>query len=283
VAGNHLVLGIGQGGMAATFNRERPRDLGGAYEERLTSSGDLAIGSPHNSVLEILVTCGVAGLIAVSALLAAVAVRYWRLLRSGPSIEIPFIGAGLGGFLVASLFNPLTIGPLAVFVVLLGMIVGLSSPTDARLPALPRYGRTLLPAGAAALAVPALIIAAAMVIADSRYSDVRAAGITTKSVAALHRLSGVLPFEAQYRRAEAEGYLALGLANHDRAALLAAEDRQKGVIADFEPLPTDYIRFAEALQALGEPGVDLALEMARNADPYGPSTAAHIESVRRGQ
>jgi O-antigen ligase len=279
----HPILGIGQSGEVAAFARDRRADLGPRFA-KVQSSGDPTVDSAHNLVLETLQNVGICGLLVVAVLGGWVALVYWRLLRSGRSLLLPFIGAAaLGwGFLLA--FNPITIGPLSVFAILVGLTIGLAPNATWELFIPWPSARSATVVAGTAVVLGGFLTAAAQILADRQFTT---AGPATAdaftdsgSGAAAHRAVSLAPWEATYRRREYQGLRYAAAVLGDRETMLRAVAKDERLIDHFGGLSSDYALLADMRSQLGLPGVDEALDQAKAASPHSVNAQALIDAIR---
>ena len=278
----HPIFGVGPDGLLVSFNRTRPPGLGPPFSELSSSGYDPLVGSAHNFLLDVLVTLGIPGLVAVLAVTTGIVVEYWRQLRFRRSTMLPFVGAGVTGYGAFILFNPLSLPSLLVLAVLLGAVVGCgnSIPVVAlRLPFIRRVaflgslGFAGVVFGFAGLALWADHEAFAAAEAASRGND-------SSSVYHSRRAAQAVPFESAYRRQEVQALLNFGFSSHSVVSVEEADIKQRTFLSDFPGFASDFLTLARIRMALGAPGVATAIDAAEVASPRGRNTAAEIASLR---
>ena len=278
----NALVGVGQAGTRAEFDRERPSDLTGRFAQPTTLGLDPGLTSAHNSVLEVLSTGGVLGLLVVGGFGAWVGQRYWALLRSKRAPWAPYVGGAMFGYLACTLLNPLVLGNLAVFVVLAGVVVALAQESAElmELTVARRGYRHMAAIGAAGLAFAAAVaFGPYQMYLERLFIDSARVGPTTQGIDLARRAVRLMPWEQTYRRLEAQQLQRAGTTKKDTVLLTEALRREEALISDFQPLALDYLRLAQIRLALGQAGVADALAEAKRASPYGVDTARAIEQI----
>jgi hypothetical protein len=275
------LLGVGQSGFGEAFDRSRPADLGEAWDSSDPAAPQRSFTSPHNAALEVAANAGVLGLAAVASIIALLGRSVWTIYRSEEPALAAFIAASFAGYAAATAFNPFYIGTLSVMAVLLGIVAGVSAGPPAAEPsrAAARAWAVIRPASAAGLGF-AVLFAAGQVFLDREYGQIAKRGVVgANELDTLRRISLLMPVEKVYRGAHVQSLQAVGVATADRQLVADAYERHQAYLRDFPGTGADFVRLAELRLMLGEPGIEDALEKAREADPHGVRTAASIQRV----
>ncbi len=278
---NHPLLGVGQSGIEAPLERERPY-LAGRFAERASGDQDYTVDSPHSVILEIPAQLGVAGALAVGLLVGWIVLRYWKALRTQCSSPLlPFLGGGLFGYGAYSMFNPLSLGTVALAALIAGAAAGLSHVAEQagdqsqRPPSLSNVAR-------GAVLVVSFALGGWLLLVEAVFSSAFKLDGGTEAVDRVHLASSLAPWVVVYRRADVEFAMRVGYSAGN--AGLIAEGRQRDIelLKDFPGHAIDYIRVAQSALVLGAPGFDQAIAAAHEASPHGATTAELISDLEQG-
>ncbi|MFN0094190.1 MAG: O-antigen ligase family protein [Dehalococcoidia bacterium] len=275
------LFGIGQEGMVAAFERERPGDLGAARFTEVKGTGqEPAVTSPHNIVLEAIVAFGAAGTVALASLFLAAFTLVANHARKERSMTLAFVAAGMAGYGTAIALNPVALANFSVFAVLAGATIGLTIPRrePAGLPVGIRFGAMGV---AGAVGVAAVGFAVIAITAERSFAVAQEGGLSLAHVEKARSAADRLPFVENYRRLvpRIEGAYAVG--TNDAKLLDATTARQRAFLADFQPLSHDWLWLATLeIQRRDFAAAEAAIVEALKLAPHGPETAAKATSLR---
>ncbi len=275
------IVGLGQQGIVAAFERERPGDLGAARFQEVKGSGqEPGVTSPHDVVLESLVVMGIVGTAALASLVLAGMALIGRHFREKRPLTLAFVAAGLTGYGTVLALNPVSIANFSVFAVVAGAAVGLTIPKLSPAP-LPAGLRTPSMGLAGAVTFAAVIFAFLALAAERNFAQAQAGGLSADQVRQAKFAADRLPFVEAYRRLapRIEGAYAVGTNDAKLLDRVVADQRQ--FLSDFEPLAHDWLWLATLeIQRRNFPAAEVAIAEALKAAPKGPETAAAVEKLR---
>ena len=276
----HPLTGTGQSGMRPEFDRHRPADLTGRFNELDANGADPGVASPHSWPLEVLTQGGFVLAVPVTVFLVWLALGYWKLLRRERSVTLPFIGAGLVAYAVYAAASPIVLVHIIPLSVIVGLLAGRCVPLAKPSWAPPSGLRNAATLAAGLYFLVALVVGLGLIWGDLRYKRVLTGGVNLANAEEAEQLASLYPWEQSYRRSEARRFTLVAHEFKLRSSLETALRKQGQLIGDFQPVGLDYLNLAELRLDLGLPGVEEALQQAHNASPHGVNTAVDIDRIR---
>lgn len=266
------LFGHGPDSLYLAFSESRPPGLGGIYQVE-----DLVVQSSHNWLLDVAANQGLLGLGSLLLFLGLVAQRSLRHEWKRGALEVPYIWSALVAYMCMAVLNQVSVGPHAIFFLLLGVIVGRTetgAAVQARSRALTRslvYPLRLT----SFLALGGLAVLATLALwADLEADRAWAAMVNhrfAESAEHYTRAGQLNLFERVYRQGEASAWAAAGACRSDAAMVRRAERTLTAYTSRFTPSDEDLLNLAKVRIALGEPPerVEPLLAEAKRRNPEG--------------